>query len=177
MGTPTKKSRKGLIVGISAAAVLAALGMASAGSSTAPASSAAQMQSAAVVNAVAPIGTTDSAAAAPQPAAQEQSAAAVNGVVPSTSPSPVPDAAQAEQVQAAPQQSEAQPTQEQQGSDLSNNSYYTNSAGDQVHSPAYDTDSDVPAGASARCGDGTYSFSESHRGTCSHHGGVSEWLK
>ena len=29
-----------------------------------------------------------------------------------------------------------------------------------------------PAGASAQCRDGTYSFSQSRRGTCSHHGGV-----
>jgi hypothetical protein len=36
--------------------------------------------------------------------------------------------------------------------------------------------SGAPAGASARCRDGTYSFSSSRRGTCSHHGGVSEWL-
>jgi hypothetical protein len=34
----------------------------------------------------------------------------------------------------------------------------------------------VPAGASAVCGDRTYSFSASRRGTCSHHGGVREWL-
>lgn len=46
--------------------------------------------------------------------------------------------------------------------------------GKSVHSPAYADK--VPAGASARCGDGTYSFSQSHRGTCSHHGGVSGWL-
>lgn len=32
------------------------------------------------------------------------------------------------------------------------------------------------AGASARCADGTYSYSQNRRGTCSHHGGVSEWL-
>lgn len=57
---------------------------------------------------------------------------------------------------------------------LSNDNYYTNSAGNEVHSPAYsDT---VPAGASAKCRDGTYSFSQSRRGTCSHHGGVAEWL-
>jgi hypothetical protein len=43
-----------------------------------------------------------------------------------------------------------------------------------VHSPAY-SDS-VPAGASAKCRDGTYSFSQSRRGTCSRHGGVAEWL-
>jgi len=34
----------------------------------------------------------------------------------------------------------------------------------------------IPAGASAKCRDGTYSFSEHHRGTCSHHGGVASWL-
>lgn len=35
----------------------------------------------------------------------------------------------------------------------------------------------APAGASARCRDGTYSFSEHHRGTCSHHGDVATWLR
>jgi uncharacterized protein YraI len=39
-----------------------------------------------------------------------------------------------------------------------------------VHSDA------APSGASARCNDGTYSFSQNRRGTCSHHGGVAEWL-
>ena len=33
-----------------------------------------------------------------------------------------------------------------------------------------------PAGATARCNDGTYSFSKHHQGTCSGHGGVAEWL-
>lgn len=33
-----------------------------------------------------------------------------------------------------------------------------------------------PAGASAKCRDGTYSFSTHRRGTCSHHGGVDTWL-
>jgi len=32
-----------------------------------------------------------------------------------------------------------------------------------------------PAGATARCKDGTYSFSKHRRGTCLHHGGVAEW--
>jgi hypothetical protein len=64
--------------------------------------------------------------------------------------------------------------QETQSSGLSNNNYYTNSAGNDVHSPAYSNS--VPAGASAICGDGTYSFSQSRRGTCSHHGGVAQWL-
>jgi hypothetical protein len=33
-----------------------------------------------------------------------------------------------------------------------------------------------PAGATARCSDGTYSFSQHRSGTCSHHGGVEVWL-
>jgi hypothetical protein len=59
---------------------------------------------------------------------------------------------------------------------LSNDNYYTNSVGNTVHSPAYTSNSSIPAGASAQCGDGTYSFSQSRRGTCSHHGGVSRLL-
>ncbi|MBT1002214.1 DUF3761 domain-containing protein [Paenarthrobacter sp. DKR-5] len=33
------------------------------------------------------------------------------------------------------------------------------------------------SGATALCVDGTLSFSATHRGTCSHHGGVSVWYK
>lgn len=56
----------------------------------------------------------------------------------------------------------------------SNDNYYTNVNGNTVHSPAYYNS--APVGASARCGDGTYSFSQNRRGTCSHHGGVADWL-
>ena len=59
---------------------------------------------------------------------------------------------------------------------LSNSNYYTNTYGNEVHSPAYSNSGSVPTGASAKCRDGTYSFSQSRRGTCSHHGGVSQWL-
>lgn len=34
----------------------------------------------------------------------------------------------------------------------------------------------APVGATALCRDGTYSYSQHHRGTCSHHGGVAQWL-
>jgi resuscitation-promoting factor RpfB len=54
------------------------------------------------------------------------------------------------------------------------NGTYTNSAGNEVCSP-YNAPS-APAGATAQCVDGTYSFSQSHSGTCSHHGGVAHWL-
>ncbi|MDM8359304.1 DUF3761 domain-containing protein [Pandoraea communis] len=33
-----------------------------------------------------------------------------------------------------------------------------------------------PPGASAKCGDGTFSLSHSRSGTCSRHGGVFEWI-
>lgn len=59
---------------------------------------------------------------------------------------------------------------------LSNNNGYTNVSGAQVHSPAY-SGNGVPAGATAQCRDGTYSFSLHHSGTCSHHGGVATWLQ
>lgn len=52
--------------------------------------------------------------------------------------------------------------------------YYTNSYGRRVQSPTYY--SSRPAGATALCRDGAYSFSQSRRGTCSHHGGVAIWL-
>jgi hypothetical protein len=58
---------------------------------------------------------------------------------------------------------------------LSNDRHYTNSDGQQVHSPAYSSGG-VPAGATAQCNDGTYSFSQHRSGTCSHHGGVAKWL-
>lgn len=52
--------------------------------------------------------------------------------------------------------------------------YYQNSDGRTVQSPThYDA---VPAGATAQCRDGSYSFSQHRRGTCSHHGGVKRWL-
>lgn len=52
--------------------------------------------------------------------------------------------------------------------------YYRNSSGNCVPRPARATR--PPSGASAQCRDGTYSFSQSRRGTCSYHGGVARWL-
>jgi hypothetical protein len=54
------------------------------------------------------------------------------------------------------------------------NGTYVNSEGNMVCSP--ESVPSTPAGATAQCVDGTYSFSQSHSGTCSHHGGVAEWL-
>lgn len=52
--------------------------------------------------------------------------------------------------------------------------YYRNSAGNCVHRP--EQAPVAPAGATARCADGTYSFSQHRQGTCSGHGGVAAWL-
>jgi hypothetical protein len=76
-------------------------------------------------------------------------------------PNPVP-AASAPASQAAPRLVE-------QGS-------YVNSDGNRIHVPAHTADGSVPAGASARCRDGSFSFSAHARGTCSHHGGVAQRL-
>jgi hypothetical protein len=59
---------------------------------------------------------------------------------------------------------------------LSNNNHYTNVDGQSIHSPAYSSGG-APAGATAQCVDGTYSFSQHRQGTCSHHGGVKQWLQ
>jgi hypothetical protein len=59
---------------------------------------------------------------------------------------------------------------------LESHKHYVNSAREVVHSPSRSKDGAVAPGASAQCRDGTYSFSRSRRGTCSHHGGVAVWL-
>jgi hypothetical protein len=51
---------------------------------------------------------------------------------------------------------------------------YVNSKGQTTKRP--ETCSGPPEGATAHCRDGTYSFSQTRRGTCSRHGGVSKWL-
>jgi hypothetical protein len=51
---------------------------------------------------------------------------------------------------------------------------YINVDDDEVQSPTHYQK--VPPGACAICKDGTYSFSKNKKGTCSHHGGVAEWL-
>ena len=52
--------------------------------------------------------------------------------------------------------------------------YYTATSGHRVHREV--RASNAPTGATARCRDDSWSFSENHRGTCSHHGGVARWL-
>ncbi len=51
-----------------------------------------------------------------------------------------------------------------------NNRHYVNSSGHIVHSPSCGRESPHPT---ERCRDGSFSYSEHHRGACSGHGGVS----
>jgi hypothetical protein len=51
---------------------------------------------------------------------------------------------------------------------------YINVHGERVPSPR--KSKGTPAGATALCGDRTYSFSRQRRGACSRHGGVAQWL-
>ena len=53
---------------------------------------------------------------------------------------------------------------------------FVGSVGCQKPAPTPTPQSSVPAGATAKCRDGTYSYSQHRQGTCSHHGGVAQWL-
>jgi hypothetical protein len=85
---------------------------------------------------------------------------AVPQALPKASPSPTPATAQAPVARS----STCAPN------------YYRNSYGVCIHRPLKTQNSAAPQGASAQCRDGSYSFSQHHRGTCSHHGGVARWL-
>lgn len=67
-------------------------------------------------------------------------------------------------------------TQQPDENSLLEHRHYRNSDGTSVHSPSHTRSGQAPAGATAKCGDGSFSFSQHHRGTCSRHGGVVSWL-
>ena len=79
---------------------------------------------------------------------------------------PVPETTTAEPKPAPKTTAHAAPAPAECGAD-----YYRNSDGNCVHRP-----SSNPAGATALCKDGTYSYSQHRSGTCSGHGGVRTWL-
>jgi hypothetical protein len=72
------------------------------------------------------------------------------------------------------QQEQQEDQRRQQALSECTNGTYVNAAGNTVCKPV--ESSSQPAGATAECEDGTYSFSESRSGTCSDHGGVRTWL-
>jgi len=64
------------------------------------------------------------------------------------------------------------PTVISQPSTSCSDGYYKNVDGNCVKSPG-----SSPEGATAKCHDGTYSYSQHRSGTCSGHGGVAEWYQ
>jgi hypothetical protein len=60
---------------------------------------------------------------------------------------------------------------------LDRHGHYHSRDGSSVHQPAHTRDGSKPAGATAHCRDSTWSFSHTHRGTCSRHGGVASWVR
>ncbi|WP_432141933.1 DUF3761 domain-containing protein [Streptomyces sp. bgisy084] len=74
-----------------------------------------------------------------------------------------------------------EPTDDPAGDDASGTSGTSGSSGSSSSSGGSTTGgqerAQAPAGASARCNDGTYSYSAHRRGTCSHHHGVAVWLR
>src|SRR5690349_4330839 len=101
----------------------------------------------------------------------------VTPVVAQDNPVEAPPEAEAAPIAVAPPEAPPAPVVAPTGTGLSNSNSYTNVDGDRIQSPAYSTNGQAPAGASARCGDDTYSFSAHRQGTCSGHGGVSQWLR
>jgi Protein of unknown function (DUF3761) len=57
---------------------------------------------------------------------------------------------------------------------LTTHNCYLNSDHQPTHRPSASVDDVMPAGASAKCADGKYSFSRHRSGTCSSHGGVAQ---
>jgi len=80
----------------------------------------------------------------------------------------------AQQGSSAGSSSSTQTKGQQAQPNCTNNGTYTNSQGQTVPRP--ENCSGPPKGATAQCRDGSYSFSQSRSGTCSHHGGVAKWL-
>ena len=79
------------------------------------------------------------------------------------------------QTQSTPQASNAAAASHAKAKpNCTNNGTYVNSKGQTVPRP--ENCSAAPKGATAQCRDGSYSFSQNRRGTCSHHGGVSKWF-
>jgi hypothetical protein len=109
-----------------------------------------------------PTGGVPSATSSPSPVVTQAMAVAPSSPAASPSPSPVTSVA-------PPAAQPAEPPPAGCGED-----YYVNSDGNCVHRP--ENAPAPPAGATAECEDGTYSFSQHRSGTCSHHGGVKRWL-
>lgn len=154
---------------IGTAALLAGLGTSVAACTptqvATPASSANPTVSAASASAASARAVASQAAAASSSAQAASQAAAVASERAAAAASQQAQALASQQAAAAAQQPAAPP---------SGGNNYTNVNGNTVPGPV--AAPAPPAGATAKCNDGTYSFSQHRQGTCSSHGGVANWL-
>lgn len=61
--------------------------------------------------------------------------------------------------------------------EVTNSSSSGSPSSDDTSSSGSGADNSTPAGATALCNDGTYSYAAHHQGACSHHGGVAVWYR
>jgi hypothetical protein len=115
-----------------------------------------------------PPAATTAARVAPQPVAapaKKSAPAAVAAPVQAKAAAPAPAKVAAPKPAPAPKAAASCDTA----------THYVNSSGNCVPRPV--AAASAPSGASAKCKDGTYSFSQHRSGTCSGHSGVAQWLK
>lgn len=115
-----------------------------------------------------PLTATGNSTSQPKSSPQPKNTNSKPSARPSPSTTPAPSIANSNK----PPNSNGKQAKDTTGS--SGDDYYINSKGVRVRRPT--ASPTAPAGATAQCRDGTYSFSQSRRGTCSHHGGVARWL-
>ena len=113
------------------------------------------------------------AVAAPAAAAPAAKAAPQPLAAPAKKPAPAGAAAPAKPAPAKP--APAKPAAPKAAASCDESTHYVNSSGNCVPRPVQAAG--APSGASAKCKDGEYSFSQHRSGTCSGHGGVAQWLK
>ena len=97
-------------------------------------------------------------------------------LVPTSTPTPTPESTQVPTLRPTARPTlrpTAVPTAVPATKTSGSSGYYTNVDGQKVQSPVFSET--IPDGASAKCRDGSYSFSTHRSGTCSGHGGVATW--
>lgn len=171
--TSTRKWWPWWLGGILVAVVIIGIITAPAPPSGAPAAA----QAAIATSAAAAGPTADSSASSSSPTPADPPPAAADQVAPAPAAAAPVIAApvQASAPVAAPPPAPARAPAPAPAASCDEATHYVNSSGSCIPRPEVSTGG-APAGATARCEDGDYSFSRHRSGTCSGHGGVAQWL-